>query len=51
MKLAAFFQNVKKTVHALRVNETKATSRNAFIDNLSELECKKQFINNEKSLF
>ena len=32
--LSAFFQTFSKTVRGLRVNETKVTSRNAFIVNL-----------------
>ena len=35
-KLAAIFQKFKKTVRALRLKETKITSRNIFIDNLFE---------------
>ena len=37
-RLPAFFQNFLKTLCALRVNETKLTSRNAFIFNLFALE-------------
>ena len=40
-KLAAFFQKLKKAVRALRVNESKVTSRNTFIDNLFALESEK----------
>ena len=35
-KWPRFFKNLKK-LHALKVNETKAASRNAFIDNLFAL--------------
>ena len=37
-KMIAFFIRVLKTVNALRVNEAKLTSRNAFISNLFALE-------------
>ena len=37
-KLPAFFQKLKKTVRALRVDEIKPTSRNAFIVDLLALE-------------
>ena len=50
-KLPAFFQKLYKTVRALRVNETKVTSRNAFIDNLSALESEKESKNGERTLF
>ena len=40
--LAAFFQIFKKTVRSPRVNETKATLRNAFIDNFFALESKNE---------
>ena len=40
--MAAFFKKLKKTVRALRVNETKITLRNAFIDNLFALKSKKE---------
>ena len=50
-KLPAFFQKILKTVPALRVNETKATSRNAFIDNCFDLEGEKESKNNKRILF
>ena len=50
-KLAAIFQKFKKTVHALRVNEIKVTSRSNFIDNLSALESEKESKNDETTLF
>ena len=37
-KLPAFFEKLSKRVGILRVNETKVTSRNAFVDNIYELE-------------
>ena len=40
-KLAAFFQKFWETVHALRANETKVTSRNAFVGNIFALESEK----------
>ena len=33
-KFAAFFQKLKKTVCALKVNESKVTFKNTFIDNI-----------------
>ena len=50
-KLAAFFQKFWKILRALRVNETKVTSRNAFIDNLLALESEKGSKNDERTLF
>ena len=50
-KLAAFFQKFKKTVRAQRVNETKVTSRNAFIDNFFALESEKESKDDERTLF
>ena len=41
-KFATYFQKFKKTVCALRANETKVTSRNTFIDNVFALENKKE---------
>ena len=41
-KLAAMFQKFLKTVHPLKVNKTKVTSRNAFIENLFALESEKK---------
>ena len=41
-ELAVFFQKFQKTVHALRVNETKVTARDAFIGNFFALESKKK---------
>ena len=38
----AFFQKFKKIVRALRVNEAKATPRNAFIDILFALESEEE---------
>ena len=38
-------------MRTLRVNETKVTSRNAFIDNFFALESEKEPKNDEKSLF
>ena len=37
-----FSQNLKKTVHVLRVNETKVTLRKAVIDNAFALESEKE---------
>ena len=51
VKLAVFFKKLKKLVHALRVTETKATSRNAFIDSLFALESKRASKNDEKTFF
>ena len=42
VKLVAFFHKFKKIVYALRVNETKVTLRNAFIDNIFALESEKE---------
>ena len=50
-KLAAFFQKFKKTVCALRVNETKVTLINNFIDNLFTIKRKKESKNDRKALF
>ena len=50
-KLAAFFQKFKKARQALRVNETKVTSRNAFIDNLFGLESRRKSKNDKKTFF
>ena len=38
-------------MRALRVNKTKVTSRNTFIDNLFALESERESKNDEKSLF
>ena len=38
-------------MRALRVNETKVTLRNAFIDNIFALESEKQSKNDERTLF
>ena len=48
MKLPPFFQNIQKIVRALRVNETKVPSRNAFIDNLFGLESEKELKRKKK---
>ena len=40
-----------KTLRALRINETKVTSKNAFIDNLFALESEKESKNDERTLF
>ena len=40
----------KKTVRALRVNETKVTLRNAFIGNLFALKSEKESKNDERTL-
>ena len=45
-KFAAFFQKQKKPVRALRVNETKVTSRTPFLGNLFTLESEKELKNN-----
>ena len=50
-ELAVFFQKFQKTVHALRVNETKVTARNAFIGNLFALESKKKSKNDKRTFF
>ena len=49
--MAAFFKKFTKILRALRVNETKVTLRNAFIDNLFALESKKESENDERTLF
>ena len=41
-KLPAFFQKILKTVRSPRVNETKLTSRNAFIFKRFALESEKE---------
>ena len=46
-----FFKNFKKTVRALRVNETKVTLRNAFIDILFALESEIESTNDKRTLF
>ena len=46
-----FFKNQKETVRALRVNETKATLRNAFIDILFALESEIESKNDKRTLF
>ena len=51
VKLNAFFFKILKTARALRVNETKATSRNAFIGNRFALESKKESKNEERTIF
>ena len=51
MKLAAFFKKNFEIVRTLRVNETKVTSRNAFIEKLFVLECEKESKNDERTLF
>ena len=38
-------------VHPLKVNKTKVTLRNAFIDNLFALESEKELKNDERTLF
>ena len=38
-------------MRALRVNETKVTLRNAFIDNIFALESEKESKNDERNLF
>ena len=50
-KLAAIFQKFQKTVRSPRVNETKVTSRNAFIDNLFALENNKKSKKDKRTLF
>ena len=40
-----------KTVHALRIDETKVTSRNAFIDNIFALEGGKESKYDQRILF
>ena len=50
-KLPAFFRKILKTVRALRVNETKFTSRNAFIFNVFALEKEKESKKDERTLF
>ena len=50
-KLAAFFQKFKKIVRTLRVNETKVTSINNFIDNLFTIKSKKESKNDRRALF
>ena len=49
-KLPATFQIFLKTVRALRVNESKLTSRNAFIFNFFALESEKDFKKDERTL-
>ena len=50
-KFAAFFKISEKTVSAVRVNETKITSRNNFIDNLFTLKSEKESKNFKRTLF
>ena len=50
VKLAAIFQNFQKTLWALRVNETKITLKNAFIDNIFSLESEKEFKKYKRTL-
>ena len=50
-KMPAFFQKFKKTVRALRVDETKVTSRNTFFVNVFALRSDKESKNNERTLF
>ena len=38
-------------MYALRVSETKVTTRNAFIDNIFALESEKESKNDERTLF
>ena len=49
--MAAFFKKFTKILRALRVNETKVTLRNAFIDNLFALKNEKESKINERNLF
>ena len=49
--MAYIFSKIWKTMRALRVNETKLTSRNAFIVNIFALESEKEPKNDEKTLF
>ena len=51
MKLVEFFQKFLKRVHILRVNETKLTSRNAFIENIFALEIEEESKNDKRSFF
>ena len=51
IKLDAFFEKFLKLVRALRVNETKVTSTNVFIDNHFALESEKELKNDKRSLF
>ena len=51
VNLAAFFQKIYKTVPALRVNRTKVTLTNPFIDNLFALENEKESKNDQRTLF
>ena len=46
-----FCKGFKKTVPNQRLNETKATLRNAFVDNIFALESQKESKNNKKSSF
>ena len=46
-----FLKNFIKTVRALRVNGTKVTLRNAFIDNLFPLESEKKSQKGERTPF
>ena len=41
-KLPAFIKKLKKSVHAIKVNETKVTLRNAFLINLFALGSEKE---------
>ena len=51
MKLAENFKRFLKKVHTLRVNETKVTPRNAFIDSLFALKRDKESKNDKRTLF
>ena len=50
-KLAAIFQQFQKTVRSPRANESKVTSRNAFIDNIFALENEKISKKDKRNLF
>ena len=50
-KLLGFFQKSLKTVHALKVNGAKGTSRNIFINHLFTLKSEKESEKSERTFF
>ena len=51
VKMSAFIKKKKKTVRALRVNETKCTSEKAFIVNIFALKREKESKIDKRTLF
>ena len=50
-KLPAFFEKILKTVRAQKINETKLTLKNVFIDNVFTVKSEKESRNGKRTLF